>query len=85
MTGARVRRTARWAGTNGTTAMGLSRVAVAIERAQVDRVDRAAGRTARPQQPIADSDGGADCRRPRLRKILAIALIAGSLLSGRID
>src|SRR5580693_10513586 len=59
---ARAPRRVRSAGTGGTKAQdkaGHCRVAVAISRAQVDRIDCSAGWAAHPQEPIAGGDGDA--------------------------
>jgi hypothetical protein len=56
---------------------GHLRVAVPIERPQVDVADSAAGGAARPKEPIAGRDGGTDGRREQHRHPLGLTLIPG--------
>ena len=51
---------------------GDGRTAVPVERPQVDIASGAAGRAARPQEPIAGRDGGADRGREQHRHPLGL-------------
>jgi hypothetical protein len=53
------------------------RVGMAVEHAQVDRVDRSASRAADPQEPIAGGDCRADRRRKDHGHPLGLALVPG--------
>jgi hypothetical protein len=60
---------------SGASEGGNRGVAVPIDCAQVDVAGGAAGRTARPQEPIAGRDGGADRRGEQHRHPLGLALV----------
>ena len=51
------------------------RATVPVERAEIDVAGGAAGRAARPQEPIAGRNGGADRRRKQHRHPLRLALV----------
>ena len=55
------------------------RVAVTVERPQVDRVRGAASRAAHPQKPIASGDGGADRGRTLCKSQRSLSIGANQI------
>jgi len=54
---------------------GHGRIRVTIKPTQINRADHPASRASHPQEPIACSDGRADCGREQHRQCLRLALV----------